>query len=146
MWTSKINQVHVAFWKQGKYKKALLIRQENHRLKMLTMTFQKSWFLSNRQEHVKKEEKKIPRSFKKKKQRIKYLLYVRTLPCKVTSVHIFWAGTPLQREHEVPLALHCAGNLWLWQMSSDWWLRLSHFRQSNILKKENHPNWSSLIK
>lgn len=34
------------------------MRQENHSLKVLTMTFQKAQSLSNRQERVKKEKKK----------------------------------------------------------------------------------------
>lgn len=51
---------------ERKYKRPLLIRQENHSLKMLTMTFQKSQFLSNRQEHVK--EKKIPKVIKRKQK------------------------------------------------------------------------------
>lgn len=54
------------------------MRQENHSLKMLTVTFQKAQSLSN---------SKNARTFKKKKM-IKCLFSLRTLSCKVTSVHI----------------------------------------------------------
>lgn len=76
MLTSRIDQVHSPFWK--KYKRPLLMRQENHSLKMLTVTFQKAQSLSN--------SKNTP-TFKRKKM-IKCLFSLRTWSCKVISVHI----------------------------------------------------------
>lgn len=71
--------------KGEKCKRPLLMRQENHRLKMLTVTFQKAQSLSS--ENTRRERKKDPRTLRKRKM-IKCLFSLRTLSCKVTSVHV----------------------------------------------------------
>lgn len=72
--------------KGEKYKRPLLMRQENHRLKMLTVTFQKAPSLSN-SKNTRRGRKKDYRTLRKRKM-IKCLFSLRTLSCKVTSVHV----------------------------------------------------------
>lgn len=137
MWTSRINQVQVPFWKQGKYKRPLLIRQENHSLKMLTMTFQKSWFLSNRQEHVKEGKKKFSEVLKRR-NKVSNICYTWELHLARLLQFTFPRQGHLCRGNMRPaLVRHHAGNLWLWQMPPDWRPRPSHFKPLNILKTES---------
>lgn len=95
--------------KGEKYKRPLLMRQENHRLKMLTVTFQKAQSLSNSENTRRGRKKKRFPNFEKEENDQMSVLFENFILQGYFSSHFL--NGDLQGEHKVPLVKHFPENL-----------------------------------